>query len=566
MLQELSIRNFAIIEDLSISFNDGLTILSGETGAGKSIIINAVNLLLGSRASASLVRTGADNAELEAFFDVPADSSVAKAMLELGYDPYEGLMVRRVISTGDRHRIYINGRMATMQVLNRLTAQLASISGQHAHQGLLKEDAHLLVLDQFGDLVPLREEYIGSYNQLMPLIRKEQELSARQGRQSEQLELLRFQQQEIDAAALVPGEDDVLEKERLLLKNGQALFQTVRHCIDALYSGEGAIYEQLGQLAKDLSRVGQMDDNLQVSATELEGLTYKVEDIFANLRDYLKNIDLNPERLDEVEIRIDLINKLKRKYGGSLEQVLAYADTINQQLDEIESLDDIIAGVRSELESCHAQLCRLAKRLSEERMDAAQVLSEKVEKELAELKMDGTRFVVDIQPVAAGKDASPYLMCGDLHLTDAGIDKAVFMIAPNVGESIKPLADIASGGELSRVVLALKAILAGNEATDTVVFDEVDAGIGGGVADVVGKKLVDLARRHQTLCITHLPQIARYGAHHFRIVKEVVNGRTRTTIRPLTQNERVEEIARMLGGEQITSTTRKHAREMLNIN
>lgn len=565
MLQELVIRNFAIIEDLRIRFDAGLTILSGETGAGKSIIINAVNLLLGNRASATLIRTGADSAEIEAFFDVPTSSTVAKEMVAMGHDPGEGLMVRRLISNNDRHRIYINGRLATVQVLAQLTSQLASISGQHAHQGLLKEETHLLLLDQFGDIVPLRNEYRACFDRIIPLIRKEQQLLQQQTRQSEQLELLRFQGQEIEAANIFIGEDTALEQERLRLKHGQTLFQTVQQCVDVIYSGQGAVYEQLGELVKSLSKAGQMDERLKDSVSELEELTYRVEDVSANLRGYLKHIDLNPQRLDEVDDRIDLLNKLKRKYGKTLDEVQAYADSIETQLHEIESVEESLAQVRSQLNECHGQLCRLAERLSEKRRDAARMMAQRVERELAELKMDGTRFVVDIQPVPVAKDSAPVLRNNDRGLTEVGADRAVFMIAPNVGETIKPLAAIASGGELSRVVLALKAILVHNDSVDTVVFDEVDAGIGGSVADGVGKKLATLARRHQTLCITHLPQIAKYGAHHFRIEKEVAQGRTRTTIRQLLQDQRVEEIARMLGGEQITDTTLKHAREMLKM-
>lgn len=564
MLQELSIRNFAIIQDLNIRFDKGLTILSGETGAGKSIIINAVNMLLGSRASSALIRTGAQSAELEALFDVPADSDMASAMSAQGYDPAEGLLVRRIISSSDRHRIYINGRMATMQVLTGLTARLASISGQHAHQGLLKEEEHLIILDQFGDLSALRNDFAQVYEQVLALIRRERELSRRQARRDEQLELLRFQQQEIEACAAQPGEDDELEKERLRLKHGEDLYQTVQQCIDGLYGGDGAVFEQLGYLSKELTRIGRLDEQLAAGASELDDLTYRIEDLSGRLRDYLKLIDLDPQRLETIEQRLDLLNRLKRKYGGSLADVLAHAEKIERQLQEIEDLDDAIARVRTELKKGHETMCRLAAELSARRHEAAQELSLRVEKELADLKMDDARFVVDVQPVPAGKDADPHLVFHEHALFETGMDRAVFMIAPNVGETIKPMASIASGGELSRVVLALKAILAHHEALETIVFDEVDAGIGGGVADMVGKKLTALARRRQILCITHLPQIAKYGDHHFRITKSIVKGRTQTTIMPLNPEERVEEIARMLGGETITAATLSHAREMLS--
>ncbi len=563
MLQELSIRNFAIIEDLTIRFAPGLTILSGETGAGKSIIINAVNLLLGSRASAALIRTGAESAELEALFDLPAQSRVAQAMTAAGHDPSEGLMVRRVISANDRHRIYINGRLATMQALAELTARLASISGQHAHQGLLREEEHLSILDHFGDLLSLRGRYNQTYAEILPLIRREQELLRQQSRQGEQMELLRFQRQEIAAAAPTAGEDQALEKERLLLKNGETLFQTAQQCLDGLYAADGAVYETLGGLAKELGRVGRLDERLAPRAKELEEVLYRVEDIAAHLRDYLKQLDLDPQRLEAVEARLDLLNKLKRKYGGSLERVLTYAQEIDGQLDEIDHLDAHIAEVRTKLRRSHEALCRLAAELAEQRREAARRLAAGVEKELAALKMEGTRFAVEVQSVPAPKESSPYLVWDGQALTESGADRAGFLIAPNVGEAIKPLAAIASGGELSRVVLALKAILARGDELETVVFDEVDAGIGGGTAELVGKKLMALAQRHQILCITHLPQIAKFGDQHLRIVKSVAQGRTRTTITPLDAQQRVEEIARMLGGEKITDTTLAHAREML---
>jgi DNA repair protein RecN (Recombination protein N) len=563
MLQEISIRNFAIIEDLTIRFEPGLTILSGETGAGKSIIINAVNLLLGSRASAALIRTGAASAELEAHFHCAPDSHVTRTMKELGYSPEEGLLVRRIISRNDRHRIYINGRMATMQVLTAITADLASISGQHAHQGLLKEDQHLDILDQYGDLLPLREEYQESYRQLVPLIQKESELLRRQGVQIEQMELLRFQRDEIEAADVKPDADSQLEKERLRLKNSENLLQTVQQCMDVLYSSDGAVVERLGYCGKELARTAQMDDRLQAPADQIHSLTYAVEDLSSHLRDYLGCIDLDSGQLEVVEARLDLLNRLKRKYGGTLEKVLDYARDARRQLDEIENIDAALAEVRRALQAHHAQLGRQAETLSEKRRQAAQKMARVVETELTSLKMADTRFSVEMLPLPVPSEASPYLCHNGCGLSETGLDRGVFMIAPNVGEAIKPLAAIASGGELSRVVLALKAILARNDAVETVVFDEVDAGIGGEVAELVGKKLADLAHRHQILCITHLPQIAKYGNHHFRIAKTVTKGRTHTTLIPLTAEERVEELARMLGGKTITAKTRAHAREML---
>ncbi len=564
MLQELSIRNFAIIEDISIRFESGLTILSGETGAGKSIIINAVNLLLGSRVSSGLIRAGADSAELEALFHIDPQSHTAQTMNGLGYDPAEGLLVRRIISGSDRHRIYINGRLATGQVLTAITANLASISGQHAHQGLLREDQHLLILDQYGGLLPLRESYAACYRKLLPMIEDEQELLQRQSRAGAQLELLRFQRDEIEAADIAVEEDRSLEKERLRLKNSQSLFDTVQQSIARLYSDQGAVIEQLGQMAKQLTRAAEIDDRLAVRAEEMNSLVFGVEDSVAGLRDYLSHLETDPRQLEAVEERLDLLNKLKRKYGGSLHAVLDFARDAGNQLSEIENVDSAIATLRRDIRERHAELCRLGEMLSDSRAKAAGKLARQAEKELAALKMASTQFAVEVDPLPAGPAASTHLVHDGKLLSEFGLDRAMFMMAPNPGEPIKPLAHIASGGELSRVVLALKAILARSDSLETIVFDEVDAGIGGGVAEVVGRKLAALGRRHQVLCITHLPQIARFGTHHFRIAKAVNKGRTRTSIAPLTADERVTEIARMLGGEDITTITLDHAKEMLS--
>jgi DNA repair protein RecN (Recombination protein N) len=563
MLQEIYIRNFAIIEDLTIRLKAGLTVLSGETGAGKSIIINAVNLLLGSRASAALIRTGAESAELGALFKIAPESDVARAMTEQGYEPQEGLLVRRIVSRRDRHRIYINGRPATVQVLCAITRNLASISGQHAHQGLLKEEDHLLILDQFGGLLSLRDEYAAAHQELLPLIAREQKLLRRQAHQSEQMALLRFQREEITSAQLTPDEDKVLESERTRLKNGQMLYGTAQLCIDELYSADGAVFERLGHLGKELAKCAAVDTTLNPPAEEMNALAYGVEDLASNLRDYLRQLDLDPRRLEQVEERLDALNQLKRKYGGSIDAVLEYAEDAAGRLEEIENIDGAIQHVRKALTAAHERLCALAATLSQKRRESSEKLAKAVEVELSALKMVDTRFAVHLETLASPQGAGPYLHHKTHYLSETGMDRAAFMIAPNVGEEIKPLAAIASGGELSRVVLAIKAILAQNDSLETVVFDEVDAGIGGAVAEMVGKKLSALSHYHQILCITHLPQIAKYGQHHFRIEKVIAKGRTRTLIKALNETLRIKEVARMLGGEEITPTALDHAKELL---
>ncbi len=563
MLRELSIVNFAIIDDLRITFSRGLTILSGETGAGKSIIISAVGLLLGVRASAALVRTGADQAELEALFQIAPGSSADEIMKAQGYEASEDLLIHRIISRSDRHRTYINGRLATTHLLHATTEYLASISGQHAHQGLLKEEEQLRILDQYGELMPLRSKVYACYHEIIPLIEKLEKLKTKQLRQAEHIELLEFQKKEIIEAGVSPGEDEALEKEKHILRNAEALFQAVHESIQALYSADGAIVERLSAVKKMMDKATAIDPELSSITESLSDLSFQLTDTVDELRAYQDNITIDEHRLEFVEDRLDLIGRLKRKYGGSLEDVMAHLEDIDRELSDVETSAEKIAETEKRLSECHREIADLSRELSYKRHEAALRLSQKVEEELASLHMSHTRFQVDIHAVPADNVSNPYLTDNGYTIYETGIDRTIFLIAPNVGEPLKPLAGIASGGELSRIVLALKAILAATESVETVVFDEVDAGIGGSVAEVVGKKLSALARHHQIICITHLPQIAKFGDHHFRIAKQVAQGRTRTTIRHLDHDERVNEIARMLGGVKITRATLAHAREML---
>ncbi|BBO84297.1 DNA repair protein RecN [Desulfosarcina ovata subsp. sediminis] len=563
MLRELLIKNFAIIDDLHIHFEDGLTILSGETGAGKSIIINAVNLLLGARASARMIRDGCDVAELSAFFEIPAASGAAAIMAKNGYDPGDGLLVRRVIAANDRHRIYINDRMATIQMLSAITADLASISGQHANQGLLREETHLAILDRFGGLMPLVEKVGAHFAAMVPLVQSLEALKQKKANQEKELDLLRFQAAEIADAAILPDEDLDLEKERMRLKHAELLNRSVASAIESLHGADGAILEQLGEIRKSLEKAVEMDEGLADDVTALCDHLFGLEDVTDRLRAYLGRLDTETDRLETVEARLDLVNRMKRKYGGSLAALFQKRDAIDDELGAIDHLDDDIADTEARLRDQYEQMANLARDLSEKRRQVAANLARSVEAELGSLKMAGTRFGIDLTRLPCGKQASAWLNVDGHLLSSTGIDQAVFMIAPNVGESLKPLSAIASGGELSRVVLALKAILAETDAVGTIIFDEVDAGIGGAVADGVGKKLKTLSRKHQLICITHLPQIARFGRYHYHIRKTVKDGRTTTTIQPMDQDARIKEIARMLGGEIITATAMKHARALL---
>lgn len=565
MLQELSIKNFAIIDDLHVLFSEGLTVISGETGAGKSIIINAFNLILGSRATSKLIREGAQSAELEALFKITPESKVGASLEKIGFGFTDQLLIQRVITINNRHRTYINGHIATIQTLNLVTENLASISGQHAYQGLLKEDRHLFILDQFGGLVDLRNEVGRCYNKIMLLIEKLENLEIQSKSQSEHICLLEFQKKEINDACIQGSkEDEQLENERNLLKNSELLSRIIHQSIEDLYSSNGAVAEKLFEIRKKMDRASQIDPLLSDHVESLGGCAFKIEDIAEELRAYLNGIAVDDMRLEVVEERLNILNKLKRKYGGTLDEVLSYLANINNELLETENISEKIDQIRSELERLHIEIANLAINLSKKRGKTAHHLAKKIEQELSTLKMTGTKFKLSLNRVKADKTTPPFLVAQGSVVNETGIDKAAFLMSPNVGEALKPLTEIASGGELSRVVLAIKAILAETGSVETIVFDEVDSGVGGSVAEVVGKKLRLLSRFHQIICITHLPQIARFGDYHYKISKHVENGRTVTSIASVSNEERIKELARMMGGEKITKATIDHAKEMLD--
>lgn len=565
MLQELFIRNFAIIDDLSVSFLPGLTVLTGETGTGKSIIINAVNLLLGSRANPKLIRDGADTAELEARFLVMENGPIARLMSEYAIDPSEGLLIRRIISRSDGNRIFINGRQATIQMLVRLTENLACISGQHAHQKLLKEDEHLLILDQYAGLVSLRNGLSECYRKVVPLIDSLRQLKEKKKQAAGHMELLELQMREISDANPIPNEDRSLEQERTRLKNAVMLVHTVHDGLNLLHAAPGAASEHLSTVRKAMENAARLDPDLSEPEKLLGEILFQLEDVIRFLQDYLDRAGLDEGRMEHVEARLDTLHKLKRKYGGSLEAVIDHLNTINRDLQSMDDLDNQIEALRKQLSDDHDRLTHMARTLSQKRSAAAKTFLQKIEKELSVLGMPGARFDILLEDKPAKPESEPYLSIDNKCLHETGIDQARFMISPNAGEAPKPLSAIASGGELSRVVLVLKAILADSDSVESIVFDEVDAGIGGGVAEMVGKKLSMLARNHQVICITHLPQIAKFGTHHFKISKHVVNERTRTDITPVKNEDRIQELARMLGGETITEATMNHARELLEI-
>ena len=563
MLREVSIKNFAVIDDVRISFRQGLSVLSGETGAGKSIIIEAVNLLLGARASSDLVRAGTQAAELEAFFDIDQGSAAAAVLDDQSISTLDGLMIRRMISSSGRSRIFINSRQATLELLKQVTAGLAGVASQHAHQGLLKEENHLDILDEFAGTMELRDEVRKLYEQIVPMKMKIRDLKLKLAQGLKEQEFLSSQIDEINDAALLPDEDEKLERKRRSLLNASRIFEAVSRSIHEIHDRENSLAEQLSFLGNEIERSDPEDEELGAIARRISSVVFDLQDIAGELRQFSSCIDLDPDALESVDQRLDLISKLKRKYGGTLGDVFKAYEAMSDRLGSLDEIRHQIAELESGIQHLLAQIRKKAAELSQYRKKAGKQICILAGKELGDLEMKRAEFSVRLLQYNSD-DPDDIITHDGVRIGPSGIDRAGFFLRSNPGEDFKPLAKIASGGELSRIVLALKAVLSKNRSLETLIFDEVDAGIGGATSEKVGMKLKRLSESAQVICITHQAQIAKYADHQFRIFKEVEKGRTFTRIVPLEDEiSRISEIARMIGGEDITDATLAHARELL---
>ncbi len=561
MLRELNIRNFAIIDQLQVEFGPGLNVLTGETGAGKSIIVDALNLVLGERASTDLIRTGCQEAVVEAAFELNsgAEGPVRALLAEQGIEasPGEDLLVRRVISSTGKNKVYINGSQATLAALAAVGVHLADIHGQHEHQSLLSLERQLEMLDSFGGLEGLRNTVAADYRRFQDLRAQLSSLEAGEREKAQREDLLRYQANEIETARLLPGEDEALAQEQKLLANSEKLAGLARAADDELYSSDRAALTGLKRAVAGLREIVGIDPRLRGALEMCEAGRVQIEEAAREVSAYAEDVEFDPKRLEEIGDRIDLLLRLKKKYGGTIDEVIAFGAAAGAELERMERSGEEIARLRKELAGARSALSAKALELSQQRQAAARDLEKKVEQELDHLGMKKSVFSVLITQ-EAGDDTDAGLKLGP-----RGVDHAEFLISPNPGEEPKPLARIASGGELSRVMLALKTILAEGDRIPTLVFDEVDAGIGGAVAEEVGRKLQKIAERYQVFCITHLAQIASMAARHYGVVKSVAGDRTSTEVRALEGSEQVDEVARMLGGKTITAATMKHAEEMI---
>jgi DNA repair protein RecN (Recombination protein N) len=552
MLIELSIRNLAVVEEVSIAFKKGFHVLTGETGAGKSIIIDALGLLIGGRASAELVRHGTDRAEIEACFELSDDHPVRSTLERLGISSEEEhVIIRREITAQGKSSSRINGQMVNLGMLKEVGEYLVNIHGQHEHQSLLKVEKHLDWLDLFGDkaIGPIKAEYQGLYRDYIELKRELVELEEKSKNALQLLDLYRYQAEEIGQARLKPGEDELLNEEKRKLANAEKLFQSANDGYEALY-GNAKGLDYISKSIQRMENIVQFDRPvLGPMLEQMQSAYYQLEDAAYQLRDYRDRIEFNPARLEQIEKRLDVITQLRRKYGTDATEILSYYDKILSELSAIENKDEHVEKLRAQLEQLEKKLISSAARLTEVRKAAAKQLASDIEQELRDLYMARTKLEVRVD--------------SEHKLGPTGWDEVEFLISPNPGEPLRSLHKIASGGELSRIMLAMKAIFARMDQIPVLVFDEVDTGVSGRAAQAIADKLSILARSCQVFSITHLPQVACMADAHYEVRKEIEGERTYTRVEELLGDIRVKELARMLGGVEVTDTTEKHAQEML---
>jgi DNA repair protein RecN (Recombination protein N) len=545
VLHQLEIENYAVIEKLRVGFHPGLNLLTGETGSGKSILVDAFSLLLGARGSPELVRAGAERARVAGVFEIAA----APAGVEI--EDGELLIEREILANG-KSRVYLNGRLSTVSALRELAPLLGVIHGQHEQQDLFDPQTQLEMLDQFCAALELRERLAAFYVQWTDAGRRLEELRRNEQEKLRLLDLWKFQHQEIIQARLRAAEDAELEEEKRLLANLARIQQGGNAAYEALYDSSASAAAQVKAAARALEDLTRFDPGLAALAQSLAPARITIEEAARELRTHLDRLEANPDRLGEVEDRLALIEKLKRKYGATLAEVITFGAQVEKQLAELESSDETIERVEQEQRKIAADYEQLAAELSERRREGAKRLEKPVEKELAALAMDRTRFAIAFDPAPWG----PH-----------GVDRIEFRISPNPGEPLRSLEEVASGGELSRITLAIKTCLAGSDGARgcprTLVFDEIDAGIGGRAAEAVGRRLHRLSLGYQLLCVTHLPQIAGFADHHYSVDKQVRAGRTITSVTELNPDERVQELARMLSGAEVTTDAVRHAKALL---
>lgn len=566
MLVELSIKHFAIIDEITIPFEKGLTVLTGETGAGKSIIIDAIGLLIGGRGSADYVRYGEKRAEIEGLFIVEHTHPLIEKAKELGIDTTDCMFIlRREITAQGKSICRINGKLVTISILREIGQSLVDIHGQHEHQMLLQPENHISLLDSYcgEELERALSEYETLYKKAMQLKQKLRQLSEDEQMMAQKLDLLKFQLNEIENANLEVDEDERMAQERHILAHSEKLFTLLQRSYESLY-GDHSGLDYIMNAMNHLEEAAAIDEKLKKTLESVQNCYYMLEEAAFTIRDRLEMIEFDPERLQVVENRLHEINQLKRKYGNTVNDILEYAATIEEELDTIIHKDDHITKLKEQLHAVWQDLLVEAELLTNIRRNASEKLTKAIKEELNSLYMEKAQFSVEISRRETTKD-DPTIDNEVIPFGEKGIDDVEFFMSANVGEPLKPLAKIASGGEISRMMLALKTIFSNEQEVTSVIFDEIDTGVGGRVAQAIAEKISAIADGSQVLCISHLPQVAAMADTHLYISKQEVDGRVTTNVKTLSFDEKVEEIARMMSGVEMTEITKEHARELLRL-
>ncbi|ADM38437.1 DNA repair protein RecN [Bacillus spizizenii ATCC 6633 = JCM 2499] len=566
MLAELSIKNFAIIEELTVSFERGLTVLTGETGAGKSIIIDAISLLVGGRGSSEFVRYGETKAELEGLFLLESGHPVFDVCTEQGIDVSDEMIVmRRDISTSGKSVCRVNGKLVTIASLREIGRLLLDIHGQHDNQLLMEDENHLRLLDKFAgaEVESALQAYQEGYQRYMKLLKKLKQLSESEQEMAHRLDLIQFQLEEIESAKLELNEDEQLQEERQQISNFEKIYGSLQNAYNALRSEQGGL-DWVGMASAQLEDISDINEPLKKLSESVSNSYYLLEDATFQMRNMLDELEYDPERLNYIETRLNEIKQLKRKYGATVEDILEYASKIEEEIDQIENRDSHLQSVKKELDSVGKDVAVEAANVSQIRKAWAKKLADEIHRELKSLYMEKSTFDTEFKVRTASRNEEAPMVNGQpVQLTDQGIDSVKFLISTNTGEPLKSLSKVASGGELSRVMLAIKSIFSSQQDVTSIIFDEVDTGVSGRVAQAIAEKIHKVSIGSQVLCITHLPQVAAMADTHLYIAKELKDGRTTTRVKPLSKQEKVVEIGRMIAGVEVTDLTKRHAKELL---
>lgn len=569
MLKHLHIQNYALIEKLEIDFEQGMNIITGETGAGKSIIIDALSLILGERADTDAIRKGSDKAIVEGIFDISQNKNIKPILKENEIDISDHVILRREVSIKGISRCFVNDSPVPLSIMKIIGDSLVDLHGQHEHQSLLRTDTHIDLLDDFAGLSPLVEEFKVAHNQLASEVSKLTELQNRQNQIIEKKDLFEFQLKEIDAVNPTPDEEAHLEAELKILENSEKLTEETNQLYNILYDGENSVIDKLNQSLKHIEQLLLIDETFRVLKKETESAEAILKELTASVRDYISNIEFNPEKLEHHRNRLGQIALLKKKYGGSIESLIEFKQKLEAELQLAENFDAEINKVKHAIEEKRKIASELAKKLTTKRNEAAKRVNSEIVKVLAELGINNSKFEtrVDNRFVKQGNSENALVKIGKdfYETTPKGIDFVEFFISTNIGEDVKPLVKVASGGEISRIMLSLKTILAKSEKLPLLIFDEIDIGISGRIAQAVGMSLKNLSKLHQIIAITHLPQIAGLADTHYVVEKVEEGKRSATLLRKLTVDERIYQVAKLMSGTDVTESTLKSAKELINI-